>query len=299
MGKQKKRNFFLNLFENVFFTLFVLIIRIFPLSVALFLGKSVALLGRTLLKKRYQQTVKNINMAREAGFLKNIHDSEKLARDVWSNIGIIAGETLYYCSHSRQKMIDNTFIEADGEAKMKQLLTRGKGAILASAHLGNWEIMGGLIASRGIGINAIAKAQNNQFFDRILIENRNKINLKSIPRTSFLRPIMRALSANEIVAFLSDQFDHHGSELEIFGNSTKLPIGAAELAVKTGIPLFFSYIFREGRIHHMYVSDEIIPVNTGNREADTIATANLIIKEMEKAIEQHPDQWLWMHKLWR
>lgn len=286
------------LMENILFRLFFLLVRLCPLRIGLFFGQLLGLTAYTLLKSRREITLSNIEHAKKRGFLKTAPDSQKLARAVWKHLGYLGSEFLYYYSHDPRKLLQR--ITIDGEEHLRSALAKQKGVIVASAHIGNWELIGYYLSVKGYPLSPLVKPQENPFFDQVINAKRSSVGMKPIPRNGFLRPILKALSRNEMVPFIMDQTDFQGVKLDFFGRPAYLPSGPAQFAIKTGTPLIFVHIVRESPLtHKIVVSEEILPASTGDTASDIRETTKALAKIIEKTIENHPEQWLWMHKLWK
>lgn len=294
-----ERSRLLNLVEYTLFKLLLIAVRLFPINFSCLVGR---LLGRTaylLLKERRNLTIANIRTARDNGFFKSEIDEHRLAKKVWENIGMIGSEFLYY--YERKPEVLQKAVQFEGEARLKEILARDMGAILVSGHLGNWELLGAALALWGFKINPIVKFQANGLVDRIIQANRRSLGIGLIDKNGFLRPILAALKRKEIVAFLMDQATRkNGVLVDFFGKVTSFPRGAAEFALKTGAPVFSARCFREKPGHYrVVIGEEIKLIRTGDRERDVKENTAMFIRLIEDMIREHPEQWLWMHKLWR
>lgn len=284
--------------QNIFFELFYLLVKICPLSFGLFLGKTLGYIAYLLIKQRRQITLDNIEHAKSNGFLKDAPDTHTLARQVWQHLGMLGSEFLYYYSHDPEELAKRVTIE--GEDYLKEVLTKGKGAIMATAHVGNWELLGLYLSAKGYPLCPLVKTQKNPFFDKIVQSKRESIGMKTIPRSGFLRPILKAFQRNEIVPFIMDQYDYNGIKVNFFGREASFPAGTAEFFHKTGTPIIYMYIYRESKYrHHIVVSKAFEPNSTGDVKADIRDVTAHLANIIQNTIEKHPSQWLWMHKLWK
>jgi KDO2-lipid IV(A) lauroyltransferase len=171
---------------------------------------------------------------------------------------------------------------------------------MATAHVGNWELLGLYLSHKGYPLCPLVKVQENPFFDKIVQAKRESIGMKTISRTGFLRPILKAFQRNEIVPFIMDQYDYDGTLVNFFGRLASFPKGSAEFSHKIGTPIIYMYIFRETKYrYHIVISKAFEPLSTGDMKADIQNTTAQLAKMIEDTIEKHPSQWLWMHKLWK
>ncbi|MDQ6707517.1 MAG: lysophospholipid acyltransferase family protein, partial [Acidobacteriota bacterium] len=111
------------------------------------------------------------------------------------------------------------------------------------------------------------------------------------------RSILKALRQNEAVGILVDQNASldNGVFVDFFGIPACSGIGFARIAAHSGaavIPGFAVWSEVESRyILRFYPQVEI----TGDAEEDT----RRIQKQLEAAIREYPDQWLWIHRRWK
>jgi KDO2-lipid IV(A) lauroyltransferase len=283
--------------EYLFFQLFLLIVRLIPLRFANWLGQFLGALAYKLLKSRRELTLENFREAQKRGFLPSTLNIAQVAQKTWENLGIIGSEFIYY-SHRPQQILKNITIE--GEENLRRVLEKKRGAIMAMGHIGNWEIMGFRLCLSNLLVNPIAKAQKNSLVDDFINETRRANGMKPIPKLSFLRPVIQAFQRNEIVPFLMDQNGgHRGIMVDVFGRPAPIPRGTAEFALKTNTPVVFAYIVREaeGR-HRIVISPELTLSRSGDYAVDLAANTNKFMELIQATIQQYPDQWLWMHKLW-
>lgn len=277
--------------------LLFLFVKLFPLPVSNWLGRKLGALSFRFLKSRRDLTLENIRNARKHGFLPIDMDDEEIAQKVWQNLCLLGLEFAYY-SNSAAKIRQTVTIE--GKENLERVLSRQKGVVIVTLHLGNWELMGMALAVAGFKLNSIAKIQTNGLVNRYINDCRRSIGINPIPKTKFLRPVLDAFKRNEGVAFFMDQADrHHGIPVEVFGRKAWVPRGAAEFALKLDKPVVFVYITRESlHKHSISISEEIPLIHSGNYENDLLNNTAAFAGLVQSVIERYPEQWLWMHKFW-
>ena len=185
------------------------------------------------------------------------------------------------------KMSDKFF---DSIAQMEQeqkdifnkLLSRKKGILALSGHLGNWEILAAGVAKH-YPLNVVAK--------KIYIEELNNMLVH-----------YRTLKNNEIIAMLIDQDTSVQSVfVDFFGVPASTPLGLASIALKVGTPVVLAVDKRlaDGK-HKFIISDEIIPPkSTGDFDTDVKNFTLKLTKCLEDFIRENPEQWVWFHERWK
>jgi KDO2-lipid IV(A) lauroyltransferase len=91
-----------------------------------------------------------------------------------------------------------------------------------------------------------------------------------------------------------------GTPLPFFGEETPLPLGAVELAARTGALLIPGYCRRRGNNAFDLTFEEPIELEkTGNRDADAITNAKKLLKRAEGWISSEPGQWMVLERVWK
>lgn len=174
---------------------------------------------------------------------------------------------------------------------------RGKGVIITTAHLGNWEVGGCVLASRGFPLTAVYRPFGVPHLDRMFAQHRESRGVKLVPLGDSVRALLRALHKGECVVLLTDRdFTGSARPMTFFGAPAPLPEGAARLAWKTGAPVLPAYVTR--RVHDSFllsVDAPIRPEDCGSAQEVEAAIA----RSMEHAIGELPHQWFVFRRFWK
>jgi KDO2-lipid IV(A) lauroyltransferase len=191
--------------------------------------------------------------------------------------------------------------EVAGLEALQRALERGRGAVVVTGHLGNWEIGGAAVAARGIGVDAVVLVQANRLFDRDLAETRGRLGLRVVSRGSAPREILRSLGRGRVVALVADQNARRaGIFVDFFGHAASTFRGPALFSVRTGAPLFLGVALRSSRHPQRYriVLEEVEVELSGDLDADVEALTAAHTRALERWVRQAPDQYFWQHKRW-
>jgi len=188
-----------------------------------------------------------------------------------------------------------------GREHLDEALARGKGVILLTAHLGNWEMVGARIAADGYPLHVIARAQRDDRLTEYIRQTREVAGMRVLHREEAVRGSLRALRAGELVGMLLDQ--NAGSDgvfVEFFGHLASTAPGAAAFALRTGAAVVPTFGWRNADDTHTILADDPLPlIHTGDHKADTVANTARYTKVIEEQIRAHPEQWFWLHKRWK
>ena len=177
----------------------------------------------------------------------------------------------------------------------------GRGVILVTGHLGNWEVGGAYIAVRGVPIDGIARQQENPLFDHFLTRTRERLGLRVVWDGEAVRRTPRALHAGHVVAFLVDQgaAGLASTWVPFFGRLAKTPRGPAVFALRLGAPIVFGAALRrpDGRFRLVFERVPVAP--TGDRERDIETIVAAYTATLERWVRQIPEQYFWQHRRWK
>lgn len=184
-------------------------------------------------------------------------------------------------------------------APMQAALARGKGVIVVSAHLGNWELLARRIAMEGISIKVVTRQSPDPAFNAITNSLRENAGYTVHPRGSSPRGLLKHLRDNGVVAILADQKADDGVYVPFFGQPAGTVAGPAVLALKTGAALLPLFAPRRpnGTFATLFLP-EVDTTATGDTTADVTRIMGDVTAAIESAVRQYPDQWLWLHDRW-
>lgn len=189
------------------------------------------------------------------------------------------------------------WIRYEGYEHFEAGLTRGRGVLFATAHLGNWELSAFAHAILSGPMNIVVRPLDNWRIDRVVERRRRRSGNRLIEKKDFARSILSALTRNEAVGILIDQnaSAETGVFVDFFGVPACAGAGFAKLAAHSGaavIPGFALWSGAEQKyILRFYPQIEI----TGDVTVDTAG----LQRHLESVIREYPDQWLWIHRRWK
>lgn len=178
---------------------------------------------------------------------------------------------------------------------------RGRGVIILTAHLGNWEFLGARLARAGVPLTGLARDRSNGTVDRIMRETREAAGTTVLPQGATMLTIARMLQRNEAFAILVDQHAaFQGVPLPFFGRVTPMHPVVARLARQTGAAVLPCYCTRCGDEEYVTtIYPELELAVTDDKHADIVENTRRTTRMLEAQIRLHPDEWLWVHKRWR
>jgi lauroyl/myristoyl acyltransferase len=180
---------------------------------------------------------------------------------------------------------------------------RGRGVLLVTPHLGNWEFGGSFLVEHGYQLLVLTQPEPDQRLTELRQASRARRGVETLvvgeDAFAFIE-IIKRLQAGATVALLVDRPPAHTAvNLNLFGHPFPASIAAAELARASGCAIVPVYIVRQARGHLAEILPEIQydRARIGNRDA-RIQLTQEILRAFEPAIRQHLAQWFHFVPVW-
>lgn len=173
----------------------------------------------------------------------------------------------------------------------------GKGILVATAHLGNWELSAFSHALMTEPMNVMVRPLDNPLIDKLIERRRQSSGNRLIYKWDGARSVIKALRNNEAVGMLIDQNTSpaEGVFVDFFGKPACAGTGFTKLAHHSGAAVVPGFAFWE-KDENKYVLRFYPQIEmTGDVAADT----QRIHSFFEAVIREYPDQWLWIHRRWK
>jgi KDO2-lipid IV(A) lauroyltransferase len=262
-----------------------------PRSVLLTLGETLGRMARTFDDQA-------LSRARERSAASLI---ESMTADVAIRCFANAGRALAFCALLRRDEVRAgdyvTFTDAS-RAVLQRALSLGRGALVVSAHLGPFEMIPARLVEAGFAPAIVVRESYDPGLDRVVDHHRRRRGIEVIHRgekRAALR-IVRALQDGRPVGVLPDLGGRGMGTLPIpfLGRTVAFPVGAQQLARRTGCPLVIGTLARSstGPAPFELCLEEL---TIAGDEAETLAQlTRRVASALERAIARSPEHWLWM-----
>jgi len=237
---------------------------------------------------------------RRAGVAVQDEDAHRIARASFRHMGLVAVESVKFARAVTKDNWRSHLEFAVSQQTMDMLRDDRQALIIASGHLGNWEI-----AAQAVGficpITGIARDMNNPYVNRLIKQRSSRQNFNTIPKGSGGHALLSALRGGEALAILVDQHARtSGMMIDFFGQPASTHTSPARLHLATGAPLLVGYCLRTGPLaYRITITDPISFTPTGNKQGDVKAILEQLNAVLEDAIRRFPEQYLWAHRRWR
>lgn len=214
-----------------------------------------------------------------------------------------------------QALIDRTAILAgqtkgfsfafDGEQNLRAAAAEGKGVLLLTAHVGNWEVAGQLLSRIDVPVNVTGFDNEAPEIRALLTRAQAKQKFQMIPITGSATdaiPLVAALRRGEIVAMLGDRpYGSPTAKVPFLGGTAAFPVGAYVLAAIAGSPLVEVFSLRErGGHYQFYGFPALRPHHPPHhqRDAHLRQCVAQFATNLESVVRRDPLQWYNFFPFW-
>lgn len=185
--------------------------------------------------------------------------------------------------------------EIVGMEHLKEIVSKGQGGLVCSAHLGNWELAVSQPLFDNVYLNPVYRRANNPWLDKLMFQRRTGT---LIPKgTAGARQLVSVLRNGELVVMLCDQKLREGIEIPFLGKPAMTAPAIATMSLKFKAPIVMARSIRkENGQFYIEVSEPLHFNESGNINTDIETIMIEINRIIGNWIRETPEQWLWMHR---
>lgn len=223
-----------------------------------------------------------------------------VARGCARHLGCLAGEAVWLWGVPPNELLARTTFL--GIEQLDESIRDGQGAVIGTAHCGNWEWLNLALAARGTPLTIAVRALDDPRYDSIIRALRGRFGSTSIARGEGAgRALAAAGRAGATLGLLIDQdIDAPGCFVEFFGRPAWTPTGAGTLARRLQRPIVPTFATRQPNGEMLLSFDPPMhPVLSDDADRDALVLTARLTARIEEQIRAYPEQWVWMHRRWR
>jgi KDO2-lipid IV(A) lauroyltransferase len=187
-------------------------------------------------------------------------------------------------------------VDVVGHDHVIAALARGKGLIVASSHIGNWELGAVALAYLGHPVHAVAGDQLGRWLGPGVRDAKSELAVFTIKPQDGFRKLWRALASNDLLALMVDgDIFGQGIVLPFFGSEVRWPAGPGQLSKRTGAPVTSAFCERLGGGRFRLVLEPLLDPDH-YESADALNMA--IAQATQRHVREHLDQWCIFRPFW-
>ncbi len=257
--------------------------RILPVKAASNVG---AFIGRGLYRvcgRRNRIARRNLTFA-----FPNKTDEEKeiILKNMWQHWGRVYAELPHGADLYRNAQFD-------GLDYLKEMARKKQGCFVCSGHIGNFELAVTTNLFDNYCLNPVYRSANNPWIDKVLFQRRVGV---LIPKgAQGAKKMIELLRSGHGVVMLCDQKLREGIDVPFFGKPAKTAPAIATVSYKLNVPIFMARCIR---VANGQFKIDVYPLELSknpDKNQAVYETMCRINTEIEKWINDTPEQWLWVH----
>lgn len=206
--------------------------------------------------------------------------------------------------HCRRRVEEWIYENVEFDSSLEVMRARagaGRGVLIATAHLGNWELLAASLRRRGFDGAVIGLRKRNDSSAEFIAQMRAALGVRSLSQDAPPREALRVLRSGGVLGVVCDLHARRLDNVEVpfFARPAPTMTAPAALARASGLPLTLARCVRVGERYRVSVGPELQLDRTLERRE---ATADLLTRmnaEFERWIREQPAQWAWYHERWR
>ena len=280
----------------------VRVIALLPLRPVLALGSLVAALAWRVARRTRALMLAHLAVAFPE---RSPAEREAIARGSLRHLAWLAGEVVALRSYDARLEEYVTFAPG-AEEGMRAALAQGRGVIVVTGHVGNWDLMARRVARAGMPTSTIAKASGDPRLTAIIERERARGGVETLWREnpSTARAMIRCFKQNRLLGLLIDQDTAvQGVFVPFFGRPAHTPRAAGDLALRFRAPVVVAWCRRRGPRagdgHEVCAVQVPYDPDPAGHEAEARRITAACTARLEEAIRARPEEWVWMHERWK
>lgn len=260
-------------------------------------GERIGALAYRVAAKQRRFADRNLRIARFPHPDTTAQERDRFIRSVFTHFGRMLVDFLRGPLFTPAEM--DRLIACEGREHLRAAQEAGRGVIILTAHIGNWELLPRWLAANGNKLTVVARDPHDPALADYIRALRENAGFAVESKGGAARELLTVLKRRETIFLMPDQ---NSGDLfaPFFGVPAGTVAGPAALALHTGAVILPTYCLLEA--DYCYRIRILPPLDTrptGNKAEDTariMTEANLIL---ESVIHEHPAQWLWLHNRWK
>ena len=276
----------LNAFKNI--------VRVLPHKRAVALGGWLGLLVAKATPEKFREAC--VRCERILGVSKE--RAEGIVRGAYRHFGSAAAE------FARMPVVAadiDSLVTCSGVEYLRAAAESKRGAMLVTAHIGNWEYGAAWVAHQGFPVNALGAEQRDIRITELIKELREAGGVIALGKAGDLKAMVSALKRGEFIAVPVDQdAKEFGVVSPFLGFPASTPTGPERLAARLGCDVIPIFCIRSG--DGITIDIKVYPPLKGRNGkpfgADIQESADDLNGILSEEIRRHPEQWMWMYPRW-
>ena len=232
------------------------------------------------------------HMRRVLGPEVSENDITAAGREMFASYGRYWAEVFWFRPRRKDWMVNQA--RTSGLDDVYAAQKGGRGVVMASPHMGNYEVAGAVAEALNLRVISVAEDLSNGRITDWFVKTRAAFGIDVLihGRGSVMGALVTALKQGQVVALIADRdVSGRGVEVEFFGETTTMPAGPVSLVELTGAALFPVGCYFDGSGYRFEVHPELTMPSASNRTERIRLGTQALAREFEGIIRMKPTDW--------
>lgn len=198
-------------------------------------------------------------------------------------------------------------IDIEGyDAVKKALQKSGKGIILLTAHVGNWQVAMTALERFGRTVHLLMRPEDNAAVREALGIDQERGTVRILSSEGDLGGVLeavKAVSSGDIVSIMGDRaYGYRTVTARLFGEPVRFPFGAFSIASAAGCPVVVLLSAKTAPRRYLVDVSQVIEPPAGAGRGAKLAALRECVEQfaggLERYARRHPYQWFVFSDLW-
>lgn len=192
---------------------------------------------------------------------------------------------------------------SDFREVLELLMQRHKSVIMLTAHYGNFEILGYVLATLGFPTASVARPLDNPHISKWLFGVRERMGQRIIAKSGATSEVVEELERHGAVGFVADQnAGSKGVFVDFFGRKASTYKSIGLVAMEYDAPVVVGYARRLGDAQFKFrigTQDIIYPDDWKDQADPLVYITQRYTSAIEAFVREDPGQYWWVHRRWK
>ncbi|MGC9325790.1 MAG: lysophospholipid acyltransferase family protein [Desulfomonilia bacterium] len=268
------------------------LVRIMPYRTVLGIGRGLGCVGWMV--DGFHRRVARIQMKAALGEAFR----ESFVKEVFKFHGDILIDTIRYAYMTDEEIRKRIIVE--GKEHLDAAQATGRGLMIITGHIGNWEILSHLPRVIGIRFCVMADIRNDPRLESIIDDIRSRSGATILPPKGKALMLVKELKRGNIVGVLIDQRGKRSDRLlcTFFGLPAPTNPAPAFIAMKGDALVLTVHAIKE-KDHYRVTFSPAMDSRTFGQPREAIQPLSDAMQAwVERVVREHACQWFWLHSRW-
>jgi KDO2-lipid IV(A) lauroyltransferase len=268
------------------------LVRYLPYSIVLNFFRSLSVI--VWLADPFHRKVAGIQMKAALG-LTNVWS---IVLKVFMNQVEIIVDTIRYAFMSDEEIRSRIVVE--GKEHMDEALSSGRGVMMITGHIGNWEILGHIPKVLGTRFCIMADVRKDPKLEAIVSKIRERCGATILPPTGTFHMLVEELKKGRTIGMVIDMRGDQENDLlcDVLGMQAPTKSAPAFIALKGNALIMPVYTIKHKGAYHWYFSKAVDAAQFGDGDEAVQKLSDFMQSWVASVVRKHPEQWFWLYTRW-